>query len=67
MALTVRMVRHAIRWLLPLIALALFAAYLVISPIMASHAAPVTSPAPAQISAPAISSHGITPNRYWRP
>jgi len=54
------MLKRVIRLLLPLIALLMFAAYLVISPIVASHAA---APATPGISAP----HGPTPNWLWRP
>ncbi|HEV2581130.1 MAG TPA: hypothetical protein VGT44_09775 [Ktedonobacteraceae bacterium] len=57
------MVKRTIRWLLPLIALLMFAAYLVVSPIMATHAAPVGAPAAPSISAP----HGMTPDYFHRP
>lgn len=66
MTLTIHTLRRAIRWLLPLIALLLFAAYLVISPIIASHAAPVTPPAHVQISMP-VAPHGIAPHFLYRP
>ncbi len=56
------MLKRTIRWLLPLIALLMFAAYLVIAPIMATHAAPAIPSAPS-ISAP----HGVTPNFRRRP
>ncbi len=47
------MLKRTIRWLLPLIALLMFAAYLIIAPIMATHAAPaVPAPAMPSISAP---------------
>src|SRR5437763_11758915 len=58
-----RMLKRVIRLLLPLIALLIFAAYLVISPIVASHAAAPAAPATPGISAP----HGPSPNLLWRP
>ena len=66
MTLPVHMLRRAIRWLLPLIALLLFAAYMVVSPMIASHAAPVAPPANVQISAP-VAPHGIAPSFLRRP
>ena len=59
------MLKRFIRWILPLIALVMFAAYLVLAPIAGSHAAAPAAPAPA---APGISApHGIGPNMRWRP
>ena len=56
------MLKRTIRWLLPLIALLMFATYLVIAPIMATHAASAQPAAPT-ISAP----HGHVPDKLWRP
>lgn len=56
------MLKRTIRWLLPLIALLMFATYLVIAPIMATHAASAQPAAPS-ISAP----HGVAPNYFRRP
>jgi len=59
------MLKRTIRWLLPLIALLMFAAYLVVAPIVATHAAPANSIAPA---APSISAPGGTiPDFFRRP
>jgi len=57
------MLKRVIRLLLPLIALLMFAAYLVISPIVASHAATPATPVPAtpSISVP----HGPASNVFW--
>ena len=57
------MLKRVIRLLLPLIALLMFAAYLVISPIVAGHAATPAAPATPGISAP----RGPTPDYFWRP
>jgi hypothetical protein len=56
------MLKRTIRWLLPLIALLIFAAYLVVAPLMATHAAPAMPSAPS-ISAPA----GASPKYFRRP
>lgn len=56
------MLKRTIRWLLPLIALLMFAAYLVIAPIIATHAAS----APAAPSAPSISAPLQVPHFYHR-
>ena len=59
------MLKRVIRLLLPLIALLMFAAYLVISPIVASHASTPATPGPAT---PGISTpHGPVPNIFFRP
>jgi len=59
------MLKRVIRLLLPLIALLMFAAYLVISPIVASHAA---TPATHGPSTPGISApHGGSTDKLWRP
>ena len=57
------MLKRFIRLILPLIALLMFAAYLVIAPIVASHAAAPATPTAPGISAP----HGSAPNIFWRP
>jgi len=60
------MLKRCIRWLLPLIALCMFALTLVFAPIISSHAASLPPAAP--ISAPAIPAHHApAPNFYWRP
>lgn len=59
------MLKRTIRWLLPLIALLMFATYLVVSPIIATHAAPANYAAP---SAPGITAPGrIAPHFLHRP
>lgn len=57
------MLKRFIRWLLPLIALLIFAAYMVISPMVASHAASPALPNSPGVSAP----KGPGPNIYFRP
>ena len=54
------MFKRTLRWLMPLIALLMVAAYLVISPVISSRAA--------QITPPSIQSHQTAgPDLYWRP
>ena len=57
------MLKRVIRWLLPLIALLIFAAYMVISPMIVSHAAAPAVPGSPGVSAP----KGSGPNIYFRP
>lgn len=53
------MLKHTLRWILPLVVIAVVALFIILSPVVATHAA-----------APAIhhiTSHGMNPNFYWRP
>lgn len=53
------MLKHTLRWILPLVVIAVVALFIVLSPVVATHAA-----------APAIhhiTSHGMNPNYFWRP
>ncbi len=60
------MFKRTLRWLTLLIALLMVVACLVFSPILSSHAAPITPNAPTHISAPAIQSHQMSgPKLYW--
>ena len=60
------MFKRTLRWFIPLIALLMVAACLAFSPILSSHAAPVTPAAPT--SAPSIQSHQTSdPNLFWSP
>jgi len=52
--------RYTFRWILPLVVIAVVALCLILSPVVATHAA-----APAIHHAAA--SHGMNPNWYWRP
>jgi len=54
------MLKHTLRWILPLVVIAIVALCLVLSPVVATHAA-----APAIHHAAA--SHGVNPNWLWRP
>jgi len=55
------MLKHTFRWILPLVVIAVVALCLVLSPVVATHAA-----APA-ILHHAAASHGVNPNWFWRP
>lgn len=57
------MVKRYIRWILPLLVLAVIVGYFLVSPMLATHAAGTSAPAaPHQITTP----HGATPDIYWR-
>lgn len=56
------MLKTFVRWLLPLMVLVLIAAYMVMMPMLRTHAAAT----PAQHAAPHITGpHGVTPNLHW--
>ncbi len=53
------LIRNIIRYILPLVALLLVAAYLILSPAVFTHAAAAT------IQHVISTHHGIMPNGYW--
>lgn len=54
------MLKHTLRWILPLVVIAVVALFIILSPVVATHAA---APAIHHIAA----SHGVNPNYFWRP
>ena len=57
------MLKRSIRWIIPLLIVALIAAYFVVSPLAFSHAATITHPVAAPTSTPGNS----TPSILWNP
>jgi|GEM_PF-2543719 len=63
------MLKHTIRWALPLVVIAVVALCLVLSPVLATHAAPVIHHAVLHhvAASQGARTKGIPPKWYWRP
>jgi hypothetical protein len=56
------MLKRSIRWIVPLLVVALIAVYFVASPLLNSHAASITRPVASPSATP-----GATPSILWNP